>query len=384
MHAFRLPFAGLTLALGLLTAACNPPTPRSSLVGGRLVVQEHFASTIYALDARTGGAIVAMPGDGWVEAGAVRDGVAYLHGRNGLVARDLKTGAVRWRSFVNLGYTWKLTVAKDLVFAQQRFYKGGFSGPETSWVGFDVATGIKRYELLTDRRAPLVANDDVVVTFEQNELVGYNVNDGKERWRSTVEASGPLYVEAGKVYARTGDQLGIFSAATGALQRRVDLGGTDAWDGMRPAFAARGNTFAWVESSVLHVADATTGKEMWRKEGVEALAICAGLLVAGAGGRLFAFDLTTGSQKWTSTLVVDEETLAGADDAVSVRLDSTHVVVLDAATGKQRFVFDAEAGKVDGAVAPSKLEVLPSTPASSSTPVKVSPSPVAPGGASAP
>lgn len=375
MHALRLSFLALSvLALGVLATSCNPPTPRSSLAGGRLVVQEHFASTIYALDARTGGAVVAMPGDGWVEAGAVRDGVAFLHGHNGLVARDLKTGKVRWRSFVNLGYTWKLTVAKDLVFAQQRFYKGGFTGPETSWVGFDTATGIKRYELLTDRRAPLVANDDVAVTFEQKELVGYNVNDGKERWRSTVEASGPLYVEAGKVYARTGDQLGIFSATTGALQRRVDLGGTDAFDGLRPAFAARGNTFAWVESSVLHVADAATGKEMWRKEGVESLAICAGVVVAGAGGRLFAFDLTTGSQKWKSELAVEDDTLAGADDAVSVRLDSTHVVVVEAATGKQRFVFDAEAGKIDGAVAPSSATSHPS----SLPPVKVSPPPVAP------
>ena len=59
----------------------------------------------------------------------------FIHGANGLAARDIDSGAVKWRIFMKLGYGWRAVSGGGLVFAPQ------WQEEKPAWVGFDAATG---------------------------------------------------------------------------------------------------------------------------------------------------------------------------------------------------------------------------------------------------
>ncbi|MBK8942404.1 MAG: PQQ-binding-like beta-propeller repeat protein [Polyangiaceae bacterium] len=337
----RLP---LVACLLLGAAACAPPAPRAMVADGRIAVQQGIRKSLHLIDAGTGAA-VSLPAGGWSDAPAAKKGLVFTHGAGGLVARDLTTGEVKWRVLMKMSYLARVVPTQKVVFVPYFAHVDLLGGTETGWVALDVEKGQRVYEVRADRFAPLAANDDVVVTIENGELVGYSVSDGKERWRSTVKASGPLTIEDNRVYARSEDQLAIFTAASGALQRRVDLGGTDAFRWFRTPFVVKGNTIAWIDSSVLSVADATTGKPLWKREGVEDLAIASGLVIASRDDQLEGLDLATGASKWKVAINHDSASLSAGGDVIVARVETDEVAVLDAATGKQRFVFDLETGK---------------------------------------
>lgn len=330
-------------ALCASAASCAPPPPRAQVVDGHIAVQAGIRQPLHLIDAGTGVA-VSTPDGGWSDAPAAKKGLVYTHGAGGLVARDLTSGEVKWRVLMKMSYLARVVPTSKAVFVPYYTHVDLLGGTEQGWVALDVEKGQRLYEVRADRFAPLAANDDVVVTLENGELVGYSTADGKERWRSTVKVSGPLSIEDNRVFARSEDQLAIFTAASGALQRRVDLGGTDPFRWFRAPFVAHGNTIAWIDSSVLSVADVTTGKPLWKKEGVEDLAVAGGLLIASRDDQLEGLDLATGASKWKVALDHDSSSLAAGGDAIVARVERDELAVLDAATGKRRFSFDLKTG----------------------------------------
>lgn len=332
----------LTTAAVTLSSACLP-APRVSVFKDRVVVQRDIRQPVFAVDAKTGKSIAQMPGEGWADAPTVRGDIVYFHGKSGLVARDLKSGAVLWRVLMNVSLLFPVVASKDKVFAPQLIQKDLLSKPEMSWVAFDAVKGTKLFELRADAYAPLAANDDVAVTVENRELCGYSVTDGKERWRSTVAAGKPLLIEGGRLFARTGDELGVFNASSGALQRRIDLGGTDALGWFRPGFAARGPMLGWIEGHVLNVADVGSGKKVWQHEGSDLFAMTSGVLASARHDLVEGLDLATGAKKWKLVLEDDADSLSADGDTIVARAGDV-ITVIDAATGKRRFDFDTESG----------------------------------------
>lgn len=328
--------AGLLAGLLAAASACLPPPPRAGVIGGHVVVQRSFADPIQTLDAETGRAVATMPPEGWANAVIGHDGAVFFHGRFGLVARELRTGQVRWRVMMMSGRTQPVVSSKGLVFVQQR------ESDASSWIGFEAATGRRSFELRTDALSPLAANDDVLVGFENRDLVGYNAADGKERWRSALEVRPPLLIENGRLYARVEDQLGVFTASSGSLQKRLDLGGTDAFhpSAVRPQLAAGGNQVAWIQDEVLHVADAASGKESWRHERAELLALTADAVVTSWDGELLGLDPATGSAKWKLSLDEDPLSITAREQTIAVRLPDARYAVVDARSGKRRFLYD--------------------------------------------
>jgi outer membrane protein assembly factor BamB len=329
-----------------------------------VLVQEGLRDPVEAIDAKTGKREKFLPADGWADAPVVRGNLAYFHGRGGLVARNILTGDVEWRVLMDVSLLSPIVPSKDLVFVPQTLNGADFTSPtETSWVGFDAKNGLKRLELRADANAALAANDDVAVTFENGDLCAYSVGDGKERWRSTIPATKPLMIEGGRVFARTGDELGVFAASTGALQKRIDLGGTDAFGWFRPRLVARGAVVAWIESSVLNVADASTGKTMWRHEGAEELALAPSIAIAGHHDVLEGLDSATGVSKWKLTLDGRIDSISADGDTVVVRRTDGEITVVDAISGKVRF-------DVDLSAPPSESPEVPETPAPAPAPPK--------------
>jgi outer membrane protein assembly factor BamB len=307
------------------------------VIGGHIVLQAGFAEPIHAVDAATGKAVATMPPEGWANAAIGHDGLVFFHGRGGLVARDLKSGDVRWRVMMSVAQTQPVVVSKGHVFAQQRE-----TDEASPWVGFEAANGRRSFELHTDPYAPLAANDDVLVSFENDELVGYSASDGKERWRSALDVQPPIMIENGRLFARVEDQLGIFAAGSGSLHKRIDLGGTDAFhpSAIRPQLAASGNLVAWIQDEVVHVADAGSGKESWRQERAQLLAITPSVLVTSWDDELRGLDPATGSSKWKLTLDGDPLSITAREDTIAVRLSGSRYAVVDGKSGKRRFGYD--------------------------------------------
>lgn len=342
--ALPLPLA-LPLAVALATslAACTP-APRAAIHGGRIAAQENIRDPLYSIDVKTGTS-VPMPSGGWADAPATKDGLVFVHGQGGLAARDLTTGAVRWRVLVKMSYLWNVVPSKQVVFVPHLAHVDLLGGTVTGWAALDLAKGLKVYEVRADRFAPLAADDNIAVTIENGELVGYAATDGKERWRSAVKAEGPLVIANGRLFARSEDTLAVFNASSGALQRRIDLGGTDAFRSFRQPLASQGDMVAWIESHVLHVADLGSGKPLWKREGVEDLALANNIVVASRDAQLEGLDLATGTSKWKLTLDHDSKSLSADGDTIVARIDDETLSVIDAMTGKERFRFDLESGK---------------------------------------
>ncbi|NUP06118.1 MAG: PQQ-binding-like beta-propeller repeat protein [Polyangiaceae bacterium] len=338
-------YASILTASALVFAACTPPSPRAAIYGGRIAVQENIRDTIHSIDGKSGKS-VAMPSGGWADAPPTKDGLIFVHGDGGLAARDIVTGAVKWRVLLKMSYLANVVPTKEVVFVPFVARADLMGGTIAGWVALDRDKGTRLYDVRSDKFAPLAANDDIVATIENGELVGYATADGKERWRSSIKTDGPLLIENGRLFGRTEDKLAVFTASSGALQRRMDLGGTDAFRSFRRPFAAKGNTIAWIESDVLNVADATTGKQLWKRDDVDDLAVTSNIVVAARDDQLEGLDLATGASKWKLSIDNDACSLAADGDTVVARLDDERVAVIDAATGKRRFEFDLVAGAV--------------------------------------
>ncbi|MFO0547988.1 MAG: PQQ-binding-like beta-propeller repeat protein [Polyangiaceae bacterium] len=349
----RIERAAVLLALAGLVGGCGLPAPRAGIVGERIVVQARHHAPIAVIDGHTGDKVFVASGDGLVD-GAPTDGrLVFLHGDGGLYARDISSGTVAWRVFTKIDYAARAVVTKKAVFVPVEGLLGSEGlmreAPPPVWAGFKKDTGEHVLDLACDAGAPLATNDDILVTFEHAELVGYNAEDGKERWRSTLAGvRPPVLVSGGFLYARVDDEeIGSFNAASGALREKVKLGGTDAFSGFlgtQPHVAATGGTLVWIEGGALHAADGESGKELWSHAGVEVMTVGDGAAYVAVGKDLAALDLATGTERWKLTLAKSLENLSAGQGAVAARVSGDEVIVIDAATGKVRFGFDLAAG----------------------------------------
>ena len=331
MQANKL-FLAATVAVFSGLLGCTPPPPRATVVGNRVLIQGEVGQEVRSLNAETGKPVAKFPFEGWADGLDSSGRLVFMHGANGLAARDIDTGAVKWRIFMKLGYGWRAVAGGGVVFAPQ------WQEDKPTWVGFDAATGSRRFEFKSDRWAPLAANSDIAVTLEKRSLVGYSLADGKERWRSEIEARPPVFIEGNRLFARVDDQIGVFTASSGALRRKLEPEGSSqfiAFRGSRPQMAANSEHLAWVASDTLMVANLESGKIKWTRPESELLAMTDDVVVTNDGTKVVGLDPATGKVKWRVEADNDPEGLSAADGLVTIRAGGLQVV--DAATGKSRF-----------------------------------------------
>lgn len=328
-----------------LFLGCAPMSPRPALEAGRVVVQPAEHRPLLSFSTSAAGEPAKLPADGWADrpptlaATVAGRPLVFLQGPGGLAARDVSTGDVVFRLFTRLSPEVRPVVSGRRVFIPAWT---DVPGADSEWIGFDAVTGTRSLELRADAGRPLVANDDVLVTFDHEDLVGYAAEDGRARWRANLPVSPPLLLAGGRLYARLeGDKLGSFTASSGALSFKIDLGGGDAFQGFgsaRPQLDASADAVAWVQDGALHVAAAASGKPRFEAAGVETFALGATSVLVARGAQIESLDAVSGKSRWKATLDGDVTSLALDETTAVARVASDRMSVFDAKTGKQRYV----------------------------------------------
>jgi outer membrane protein assembly factor BamB len=180
------------------------------------------------------------------------------------------------------------------------------------------------------------------------ELVALDHATGEIRWRtpiSNTQVHNPSFRD-GRVFVGTLGAYVSLDAADGHVLWTVDLGPDDTGssrvaDGL--AFIGKSGDAL---SSHIRAIDAESGRELWNAEGLfGAPTLGDGLGYSGGQGRLTAFDLRTGAQRWYATF---DGGLGGpvlANGVLYVLLDLQPMsYALDAATGGELWRFDVDGG----------------------------------------
>lgn len=344
MRRLNLSLFRASAACLIFTVACAPMSPRPALEGGRVVVQPAEHRPLLSFSRSSADKPVTLSADGWADrpptlsAAIAGRNLVFLQGPGGVAARDVDSGEVVFRLFTRISPEVRPVVSGARVFIPAWTET---PGEDSEWIGFDALTGTRSLELRADLGMPLVANDDVLVTFDQKDLVGYAAEDGKVRWRANLEVAPPLLLAGERLYARVdGTKLGVFTASSGALSFKIDLGGTDAFQGFgsaRPQLDAAPGLVAWVQDGALRVANPSTGKSSFSHDGVETFALGPTVIVVARGADVTGLDPVTGTSRWKATVAGDVTSLAVDSDTAVVRVGADAMTVLDAKTGKKRY-----------------------------------------------
>jgi len=150
-----------------------------------------------------------------------------------------------------------------------------------------------------------------------------------------------VFIEGSRLFARVDDEIGVFTASSGALQRKLEPEGRSpfiAFRGSRPRMAAHGKHLAWVASDTLTVADLDTGKIKWTRPECDLVAMTEGVVVTNDGPLVVGLDPATGKTKWRLEVDDEPEGISAGDGVVAVRTSGLNVV--DAETGKSRYKLD--------------------------------------------
>ncbi|HTJ84146.1 MAG TPA: PQQ-binding-like beta-propeller repeat protein, partial [Polyangiaceae bacterium] len=286
-------------ALSASAWGCTP-TPRAAVRSDFVVAESTFKGTLVGVDTKTGKATFRLPADGWADAPPMADGKVFLHGEQGVAARDLATGALAWRQLVQSPYKTSIVVGAGSVFVPVT------RGNRQAWVGLAQANGIPSFELACDRWAPLATAGDFVFTIDHERLSAAGGPGGKQRWTSKDDARAPVVGGGSRVLARTGDtEVSVYEAASGEVARRVDLGSDDP---MSTSFSRAlrldfdGTRIATVVDGAVVVFDVSTAKRKWASEDLDAsgVALSGELVVVVADGALKAFDAASGAPRWSA------------------------------------------------------------------------------------
>jgi outer membrane protein assembly factor BamB len=262
-------------------------------------------------------------------------------------AFDAATGEVRWTVAVDrLGYSGTPAVANGVVYlGTTTLEREEFFGPGTpitepvdlgALVALDAATGEERWRYSLEGAgefSPAVADGMVYVGAEDGILHAVDAATGEGRWTFAVWTaadirSTSLAVADGTVYvASSRGFLFALDAATGEERWRAEIGGDGA---TTPVFA----------DGTLYVSATDVPKEY----GDETVDDKVGSLPPGIG-RLYAFDATSGDERWTADVGVDPDRYLGLDQAVAGGLvylvgfgeGGSNIQALDAATGEARW-----------------------------------------------
>ncbi|HEU4726686.1 MAG TPA: PQQ-binding-like beta-propeller repeat protein, partial [Kofleriaceae bacterium] len=187
-------------------------------------------------------------------------------------------------------------------------------------VAIDLATGAIRWRTTTAvqvRSAPAVVGTTVAVAQIDGTILGFDAGTGKIRWRSELGLGvsagaaaifAPPAADSGDILVGNQRRLAAISAAEGAMMWSVDpvpqgqdseaLSAVTVGDGV--AFGvfnrALGGVGAW---------DRVTGRPLWRFEGPLTTAINASPVIAdglvhvvNGADEVFALDVTTGALRW--------------------------------------------------------------------------------------
>lgn len=181
--------------------------------------------------------------------------------------------------------------------------------------------------------SPIVASDKLIITaFDGGKLytVAYYCADGKEAWRAAAPAKviEPYFSKGGSPAASTpatdGERIVSYFGSCGLIS--YDLSGKELWKFEMPAAATFGDhgsgtspiladgTVVVVRDQLkgakIIALDAATGKLRWERKRQSLASYCTPVvwetsggkqLVAPGHGRMIAYDLKTGDEKWSIT-----------------------------------------------------------------------------------
>ncbi|MFB6126114.1 MAG: PQQ-binding-like beta-propeller repeat protein [Halolamina sp.] len=290
-------------------------------------------------------------GDGGL---ALIDGTVYVGAHDDRVyAVDAATGRSRWRTRTRGG--------REATSAEQELPAPGFdgSGPYCPLTGGSV------------QATPAVAGDEVVVGADDGRVYGLGVAGGGERWvvetgarvwaRPAVTADG-AYVGStdGNCYAvADGERRWAYPLGEAVVAAPVPVRDGDGprhrsngWNRSLGSTGDRNPGDCDSPSTVVVgaldgpvVALDTTRTERWRAAtpGVTALSVAGGTAYVAGSETLTALDLATGDRLWTAPINTRGDTAPRLRDGdVYVGTHDDAAVAVDAATGRRRWVADAE------------------------------------------
>jgi len=329
----------LLSSLSVTSLGCTP-LPRPAVRSDFVVAESNIKGTVVGVDTKTGKPAFRLPADGWADAPPMVDGRVFLHGEQGVAARDLSTGALAWRQLVQSPYRTNVVVGVESVFVPVT------RGKRQAWVGLSQAHGLPTFELACDRWAPLASTGDFVFTLDHHHLSAAGGAGGKQRWTSKEELHAPVVAGGTRVLARVSDtEVTVFEGTSGDVVRRVDLG-TD--DPLGTSFSRAlsldfdGDHIAGITDGGVSVFDVSTAKRKWATPDVDAsqVTIAGDLVVVVADGTLKAFDLASGHSRWTAGVVdADVVSMTSGGGLFAARMSDGRVVVFDGA-GKRKLAFD--------------------------------------------
>ena len=275
---------------------------------------------------------------------AVGDGLAFTSTDDGILhALDLATGTERW------SLTADHAPFGGPLFADDTLYV--FDGIGVAHA-YDPATGTERWH--GDASVGIASNielaDGSLFVGTDTGLDAIDAGTGTVRWTYTPPEGGGVHSPAiadGLVYAST-DQAGYIAVdeATGKLAWKHDTG----TDNVGTAVVADGVTFVGAADDPpghLTALDARTGAVLWSDdEQLHSPAVADGVAIGGGPiGLVVAHDVQTGKELWRTPIADKTRPVAIADGVAYVAADTQHkVYALDAATGKELWWFDVDAG----------------------------------------
>jgi len=210
---------------------------------------------------------------------------------------------------------------------------------------FETFDTIWSFETDGELRASPVVSDEVVVVGDMNGVVyGLNAINGREHWRTSLDAPSVFASAAvidGTVFVSGYDDLNRAEAtvfaldlATGEVQwaRDFDQGGRTGvkTDGER--------VYIQTDDGACYALDSGTGETIWRIDGErhnKLPALDAGLVIRKDGEALVALDAKHGTERWRTDVDGRVLTPPVVDDGrVYVVTGSSELWCLDSATGK--------------------------------------------------
>ena len=274
---------------------------------------------------KTGAAVVASP--------TVVDGIAYVGSDDmHLYAVDTATGKEKWR------FKTGSVVRSTPAVVDQVAYFGSYDGV---FYAVDTITGKEKWRFALPGEKK----------FEARGLDGYmpRTQTIPDFW--DLYLSSPAVV-AGTVYVGCGDgNCYALDAATGALKWEFETGNVVH---SSPA-VVNGTVYFGSWDTYLYAVDAATGREKWKfktgedpvnfnQTGIQSSpAVVDGVVYFGCrDSNVYAVDAVTGQEKWKYRITWVNASPAVVDGQVYFGTSiPAFFVALDAATGKERFKFDA-------------------------------------------
>lgn len=299
-----------------------------AFANGKVYVGGGFRSTtVYALDAYTGALHWSgQTADGGPTAAIVDAGKVLFNTEScTLFAFDVASGALRWSHYLGDPLMSQPAAARGLVYSAypDSSGHGGFSFAAMSMRNGDFVWTLPiSADVLT---APVIDGDAVYFTTMDGYAWRVGARSGRVAWARPVSATSAPSVDAGVMYvaqraAHGRERQLVLDAASGHIlsrsdavtapyaAHRADVGGTEAgwgFEGSRPSYANGRLYYAMGHDLVAR--EATTGREVWRRNypasiavrGMTSPSVVGGQLVVGThDGKLFGIDIDTGATTW--------------------------------------------------------------------------------------